>query len=219
MQFRYAILFAVLSIIFSSSPDVKAYSLNELRGENQLLKAELKLAKKTNNYFIFDLKEKKVYFKNHGILLKDLEIERVRLWGQPPDLKPHTMIKKSTLFKPKRKKIKPEEDTEKTKTVETTDKFEIEALELKDMPTGFKMVFDNGIIISVRQKPEGFFSGFKNIYYTLTWYVTHPLLTIWNSLQKNPFTSIYITMSKKDVQSLYWSFYEGLESIIYYPRD
>ena len=186
----------------------------ELRENNRLLESELKLAKKPQLYFIFNLKEKKIYFKCRGVTLKELKIEKVKLWGQYPDLKDHALFKKSTLFKPERKEINPK-DNEKDKEEEN---FELEALELDDMPANFSMVHYEGINISVRQKPEGFFSELRSIYSNTMWYITRPLITVWNTVQGKPFTSIYITLSKKDAQSLYWSFYEGLAGIIYHPK-
>lgn len=182
----------------------------ELRENNRLLESELKLAKKPQLYFIFNLKEKKIYFKCRGITLKELKIEKVKLWGQYPDLKDYALLKKTTLFKPKRKEINPEDKEEEN--------FELDALELDDMPANFSMVLFEGIDISVRQKPEGFFSGLRSAYSYTTWHITRPLITTWYAVQGKPFTSIYITLSKKDAQSLYWSFYEGLAGIIYYPE-
>jgi hypothetical protein len=207
--------FLVLTLFIFSAVFIYAETsrLSGLKENNRLLESELKLAKKTQLYFILNLKEKKIYFKCRGITLRELDIEKVKLWGQSPDLKHYALVKKSTLFKPERKEIKPE-DKEKD-----DGNFELDALELDDMPANFSMVLDEGINISVRQKPEGFFSGLRSIYSYTAWHITRPLITIWNTVQKKPFTSIYITLSKKDAQSLYWSFYEGLVSIIYYPQD
>lgn len=187
----------------------------ELRENNRLLESELKLAKKPQLYFIFNLKEKKIYFKCRGVTLRELEIKKVNLWGPYPGLKDYVLLKRSTLFKPERKEINPK-NNEKDKQEAN---FELEALELGDMPANFSMVLYEGINISVRQKPEGFFSGLRSIYSNTMWHITRPLITIWNAVQGKPFTSVYITLSKKDAQSLYWSFYEGLAGIIYYPKE
>lgn len=197
--------------VFSTVPGQAApLKSGEIRENNRLLESELKLAKKPQLYFIFNLKEKKIYFKCRGITLRELEIEKVNLWGQSPDLKARVLLKRSTLFKPERKEINPKDKEE--------EEFELEALELDDMPANFSMVLDEGINISVRQKPEGFFSELRSIYSYTMWHITSPLITVWNAVQKKPFTSIYITLSKKDAQSLYWSFYEGLAGIIYHPK-
>ncbi|MEK6528653.1 MAG: hypothetical protein AAB089_08275 [Nitrospirota bacterium] len=207
--------FLMALFVFSTVPGQAApLKSGEIRENNRLLESELKLAKNPQLYFIFNLKEKKIYFKCRGVTLRELEIEKVNLWGPYPDLKYYALLKRSTLFKPERKEINPK-DNEKDKEEEN---FELEALELDDMPANFSMVLDKGINISVRQKPEGFFSELRSIYSNTMWHITRPLITAWNAVQGKPFTSVYITLSKKDAQSLYWSFYEGLVSIIYYPK-
>jgi len=191
--------------------------------ETRLLESELILAKKPIIYFIFDLKKKEVLLKARGIVLKEMKIEDVKFWGEPVDAKPQTMLKKSALFKePKRVNIDPnkakEEETSADNTTNTTPgTFDLEALELKDMPTIYHLEFSNGIFISVRPKAAGFVSKLYAIANYVGWYASRPILTIWHSIKSRPYTSMYLTLSEEDARSIYWSLVENSENIIYQP--
>jgi len=181
--------------------------------EHQLLESELKLAKTPQLYFVFDLKKKEILIKSKGAILKELKIDTVRFWGQPVRPEPYTLIKKSTLLKPKREEIKPKKPEE----TEGTEIFDIKALELSDMPSSYRLTLKKGIVITIRPTPEGIFSTIFNAVSRANWYLSRPLLTLWNYLMGKPFTAIYLTLQKEDARSLYWSFTEGAESIIYNP--
>jgi hypothetical protein len=189
--------------------------VNSLEAENRLLESELKLAKKPQIYFIFDLKTRTIFLKSRGITFKELRIKNIEFWGYPVDTSPHTLIKRSTLFEPDREKIKPKKPQDKE--TKKTEKFEIEALELEDMPTSYRLTLNESIVISVRSKSSGVISTLSNTIHRINWYLSGPILTLWNYLREKPFTAIYITLGKEDARSLYWHFYEGTESVIYNP--
>jgi len=212
-------LFIISPISIAAMPETVHPALasmegvNSLEAENQLLKSELELAKKPHIYFIFDLENATISLKSRGMEFKKMKIEDIKLWGRPVNTKPYTLLKRSSLFTPKREKIKPKkaEETKETKT------FEIKALELEDMPASYRLTLDEGIVISVRAKSSGVFSALSNAVYRINWYLSRPILTLWNSVRNKPFTAIYITLTKEDARSLYWHFPEGTRSIIYNP--
>jgi hypothetical protein len=179
---------------------------------NQLLDAELALARKPGTYFVFDLGERTVFIKARGVVLRELRVSKVRLWGRPISLEARELSEKSSLFKPKRKEIKSGKKAGEGE-------FEIEALELKDMPFNFKLVFTEGVMVSVRKEAEGIFSWLTSAGHYLAWLVSRPPLTVWYTLREKPFRSVLITMSEKDAQSLYWALYEGIDGIIVDTRQ
>jgi|GEM_PF-564479 len=212
---NYKISLCSLWLIAFLGISINAFSQDFLSlEEHQLLESELKLAKTPQLYFIFDFKKKEILIKSKGAILKELKIDAVRFWGQHVKPEPYTLIKKSALLKPKREEIKPkkEEDTE-----ETTGTFDIKALELSDMPSSYRLTLKKGIVITIRPTPEGIFSTIFNAVSLANWYLSRPLLTLWNYLMGKPFTAVYLTLQKEDARSLYWSFTEGAESIIYNP--
>lgn len=207
MSIRFLLLFIFL-IPFSER--AFAIDIDTLTKENRLLKSELQLARKSDIYFIFNLIEKKVQFKAKGLVLKEFPIEEIKPWGSSVKPEPHKLIKKSALLKPKRSKIKPMKDD--------GDSFELNALELEDMPSRYCLTFEDDLRLYVRPKPKGVFS---KIFYGTTMlkpYISRPVLSLWNKLRGKTFTEIDIFLNKKDARSLYWSFTEGLSCIIYDSR-
>jgi hypothetical protein len=214
MKFSFIFFLLNLFLAIPINTDAGTENISGLAEENRLLESELKLAKKPQIYFIFDLKNRVIFLKSRGIIFKELKIEDIKLWGYPVDIKPHTLLKKSTLFQPRREKIKPKKPDQKTEKIEP---FEIKALELEDMPTSYRLTLDEGIVISVRAEANGVISALSNTIHRIGWYLSRPILTLWNSVRNKPFTAIYITLTKEDARSLYWHFPEDTESIIYNP--
>jgi len=211
---------AVFLLSISLCTAAPSQSAKDIKDEALCLKSELILTKKPIIYFIFDLKNRVVLLKSRGIVLKQMKIENVEFWGDPVDAKPLLMIEKSALFEPERVKIDPDKNKEEdadTTTPANPGAFDIDALELKDMPTNYSMEFSDGVHISVRPGKAGFISGIYNAASYLGWYTTRPIMTVWNSLRSRPFTSIYMTVSEEDARSIYWSLVEHSENIICRP--
>jgi len=186
--------------------------------ENRLLESELKLAEKSNIYFIFNLEENKAQIKAKGVPLKEFPIGGSRLWGGSPTTTPLRLVKKSALLEPKRRTITPKKREEQSSEEDTgAPTFEIEALELKDMPSSFRFELSAGVHILIRPKPEGFLMGLLDIFRTLVWYVTKPIQSLWHAFLGTPFTALELELGRDDAQRLYWSFPEGNEVIVYRP--
>ncbi len=186
---------------------------SRLRLENQILKQELSLASKPQLYFLLNLSEKVLQVKAKGMVLKEWKIGGLRRWGPHPPLQVLTLGKKSALFAPKRKKIKPGENEEK-------DTFELEALELKDMPTIFTLNLVEGVKIYVRPKPGNFISHLANFGLFFRWYGWFPLRHLWLRLAKKPFMVMEITLASKDeAKAVYWAMMDGLHGLIYSLPD
>lgn len=212
-----AFLCFLLALFFAITISTEAMSKNAagLEDKTLLLESELELAKKPHIYFIFNLKNGEIFLKSRGVMLKEMKIEDMKFWGRPLDTKPRTLLKKSSLFEPKREKIDPEKSKEKETT--DTSSFEVKALELKDMPTSYRLVFHESIFISIRPKATGIISKLYNTGCYISWYLSRPILTVWNSIRSKPFTAIYLTVNEEDARSIYWSLTENSESIIYHP--
>ncbi len=179
--------------------------------ETLSLETELSLAKSSHLYFIFDLGENKIDLKAKGLLLRTWKIEAIRLWGDPVLLNPVSVVKKSTIFPPKREEIKPGETGEE-------EKFEIEALELSDMPSSYTIILERNISIYIRPKSKGLASLLKNIGHTMRWYFYPPLRTVWSTAKRNSYTAFDVLMENKDeCRSFYWTLAENMKFIIFPP--
>ena len=199
----------LLFILLTSGEAVSGQN-DSLKHESQLLETELRIAQTRQIYSIFDLRDKKIYLKARGLLLRELSIDVFRVWGNLPAVKAATLTRKSALFPPKRVLVNPKAgDDEAQPSVET--------LELKDMPTNYTLVLEGNISISVRPKPTHLLTSLWSIRYPVQWYLARPVLTVWHALRKKPFTSIEIVLEESDARSLYWSFLEGMKAIVLSP--
>ena len=203
--FPLLVLFSLIAAGFTE----EKFSPREL---NHLLKEELNLAKTPSLYFIFDLKGKSIRLKSRGMILQEWPIESVYSWGVQPSLKALTVVKKSALFAPQRKKITP------GAAEQQGSKFELEALELKDMPSAYSLYLSEGIYLYIRPKSKTFVSRVASIGHFFNWYLWVPLRNLRFELKKQPFAAIDVKLkTREDAQGLYWSFADGIKGFILFP--
>lgn len=130
--------------------------------------------------------------------------------GRSAPLSALTLVKKSTLFPPKRAKIKPAAKEEEAAT------FELEALELKDMPSRFTLFLSGGIGLSIRPMARGLFPSLGNFGHVLAWNLWVPLRNLSFRVRKKPFAAIDIKLEKKeDGQAVYWALPDGVKGLVF----
>ncbi len=199
--------------------------------EARLVEEELALAKTQSYYFLLDLAAKRLDLRVSGSPLRSWELARVRVWGEPAPLAATAVVKKTAIRTPERTVIKPggEEEPEPAPPPPPAKKdaegqipapaFELEALELKDMPPAFRMSFDDGIEVSIVTIDQGFKGRAGRIWNEIRWSVGMPLVSLRAKLGKKDFRRIEITLKDKlEAQALYWAFYEGIKGLVwYYP--
>lgn len=179
----------------------------------QFLEAELSLATSSDLYFIVDIKEKRIGLKAKGIFLRTWKMEKIRLWGDPVLSNPIPLVKKSALFPPKREEMKPNETT-------AEDTFKLEALELKDMPSSYRLSLERNISVYIRPKSKAWTSFFGKIGFTMRWHLFPPLRTLWSKVKKKSFTAFDITLeNKEESKSFYWAVGENSPFIILPPNS
>lgn len=216
---RYLLIFWFLFFCQATLPVAsRADDLKTLETTHRRLRAEYDLATKPQIYFLFDLQAKKVQFKASGLSVAELAVHSAHLWGQIPTDKVRTVVSKHSFFTPEREVLKipsPDEDTKsEEKTKPDAKKFELAALELSDMPTSYQLRFDDGLLISVRAGDDGYFPALWRGFGKVFWFLSRPLLTVWNYLQKQSYTELALTMPSKDAQLLYWSLTEGASCLV-----
>lgn len=180
-------------------------------GQDPLLEAEYELAKRPEFYFMMNLGERAVELKVRGFVLRKWSPARVRSWGAPVAFRAVSLARKTALDPPQRRVIKPgEPETVSTKPGE----FELEALEVKDMPPEYTLELEDGTVLSVVTPAKGLFRILRDI----KWYVGLPLRTL--SLKRQGKTTTLIEMSfsdPKEGQAMYWALTEGLKGLIWLP--
>jgi hypothetical protein len=199
--------------------------------EARLVEEELALAKTQSYYFLLDLGAKRLDLRVSGSPLRSWDLAQVRVWGEPAALTATALVKKTALRPPERTVIKPGGEEEPAPAPPPAKKgtagetpapaFELEALELKDMPPVFRMSFDDGFDVSIVTGDQGFKGRAGKLWNEIRWSVGMPLLSLRAKLGKQAFRKIEITLKDKlDAQALYWAFYEGIKGLVwYYPSD
>jgi hypothetical protein len=181
--------------------------------ENRVIEEELALAKTPNFYFMVDLRARTIELKARGFVLKRWTPERVRFWGTPVAFKTLSLARKTALTLPQRRVIKPgEPETVSTKPGE----FELEALEVKDMPPDYTLELEDGTRISIVPKVKGFPGFWKD----LKWYIGLPLRTLKLRRQKRTISLIELSFEDpKKGQAMYWALTEGLKGLVWLDRS
>jgi hypothetical protein len=204
-----------------------AVDRRELAQKQASLIAEYTLAKDSNFYFVLDVVGRKLDLRVRGMVLMSWPLEKMRFWGNPGFAGSVQMVKKTTLKAPERIVIKPG-DTEEPAPAPAAKpgekaaaapanpaEFDLEALELKDMPKAFSLDFDNGLHISVKSGdsgPEGMGGSLREAW---RWYVDLPLRNLFGSREGRKISELELTFPKgENAQAIYWHFFDGIKGII-----
>ena len=217
------VLFLILGIVGSSRAD----EVEQLQAANRLLRAELELAKKGQLYMVFDLGERQVQFKLSGVVAARLNLSDVRFWGPEPSEKVRMLQKKEEVKSAEREKIQVTSATEAPPVVATPSPetkpaaeeapkaFALQALEIDDMPAKYHMILDDGIRISVRSaRQEGILPYLREKAESLWWYLSRPLISLWQYVKGKTYTEVVLTLPQREAQLLYWSFSEGAPCLL-----
>lgn len=220
------ILLTLLIVLLSWMP-AGADDLAELAQRNRLLQAEYDLAKSQHLYFVIDLPAYRILFRASGITLAELPILSVRSWGRPADGLTYTLAKKSARKEPVRQQImippapgaepeKPAEPEIKGKKPEAP---AVQALEIADMPTDYVLQLDDGTLLTVHARlTEGSFrERLRQQAVRLSWYITRPLISVWQHWHGNPYNEMLLTLPEREARMLYWSFQEGAHCLVHWP--
>jgi hypothetical protein len=175
----------------------------------QQLTAESDLAKEPHFYFVLDIRERKLELRVKGMVLRSWKLRSMRFWGTPAFSKTVQLVRKSTLKPPQRNVIKPGEATPLPKD---PGKFELEALELKDMPKSFTLEFDNGLHVSIKAAV----TGLAAVRDEINWYGVLPVKSYFQANKGKPTSQLELSFEKEsDAQGIYWIFFEGIKGLVY----
>lgn len=212
--------------------------------ENRFLEEELKLAKTPQYYFVLNLKERTLELRARGMVLKSWKASELRYTGKPVPLQVTTLTNKTALNPPERKVLNPAEqqaeaarkaaeekakqeqqkkkengkkqDSTPATSATPADTFDVEALEITDMPGSYELNFDDGLRIFVRSK-SGFSEKFRQTRETLLWYTWYPVKHFLNRKSElRPQLILYFD-NMREAQGIYWAFIDGLKGIIWFP--
>jgi hypothetical protein len=201
----------------------------ELAQTNRLLQAEFELAKSQKLYFIFDLQAAQILYKVSGVTVANLPILTLRSWGRPADGIAYTLSKRTARKEPVREKIaipdgkepeKPATPPPLPKPGEAPKAPELQALEIADMPTEYTLQLDDGTLLTVRSvlgESAGFKEKFRYIFDKYSWFITRPLISVWQHRHGNTYNEMLLTLPAREARMLYWSFQEGARCLVRWP--
>ena len=196
-----------------------------LAKKQQGLNAEYGLAKDANFYFVFDVLGRKIELRVRGMVLRTWPLRSMRFWGQPDFSGTVELAKKTALKAPERIVIKPGESEVSapapaakptaTGAATTAADYDLEALELKDMPKRFQLGFDNGLNVTIKAKDAGSGGLGGMLRDAWRWYIDVPLRNLFGSREGKGLAELEIVFEdEKDAQSIYWHFFDGIKGII-----
>jgi hypothetical protein len=188
------------------------------------LNSEYSLAKDSNFYFVLDFLGRKLELRVRGMVLRSWSFQSMRFWGRPELSGNVELVRKTALRAPERIVIKPGGNAEKVEGAPApvakptgTDpaEFNLEALELKDMPKKFRFDFDNGLRILVKTKKAASGGPVGSMREAWGWYVDLPLRNLFGAPAGTGLSELELTFDNdKDAQSIYWHFFDGIKGII-----
>jgi hypothetical protein len=189
--------------------------------ENQHLASELALAGKPLFYLVFDLASSRVQLKARGRTFRSWEIRSLSFWGTGVPPTPLKLEGKSALFAPHRVTIEPipaEEtaaEADSSGEISVPDTFEVEALELPDMPSSYSLSLSEGVRISVSPTARGLIARIRRLLHGAWWNATLPLRALWWRIWGKPFVAVELVLEREDARALYWAFPEGSSALIH----
>jgi len=190
------------------------------------LNSEYALAKDPGFYFVLDVLGRKLELRVRGMVLRSWPLQSMRFWGQPDFSGNVELVRKTTLKAPQRIVIKPgsEEEAEPAPAAQPaqakaapTDpaEYDLEALELKDMPKRFSLDFDNGLHVTVRSKAAGSTGMIGSLKDAWRWYVALPLRNLFDGKGDKALSELELIFDgDKDAQAIYWHFFDGIKGVI-----
>jgi hypothetical protein len=207
MKSRAWILIVVGAVV--SGTFGQAVDKDKVVRRQQQITAESELAKEPHFYFVLDVREKSLDLRVKGMVLRSWKLREMRFWGKPALSGTVQLVRKSTLRAPQRNIIRPGEAAPAPKDPA---KFELEALELKDMPRSFTLEFDNGLHVSVKAVT----SGLAALRQDMNWYGLLPVRGYFNARNGRPISELELRFTnEKDAQAIYWIFFEGIKGLVY----
>lgn len=176
--------------------------------EARTLEAELALARGEKSYIRFDIKARSISLRARGVILREWKIRKSRQWGFPCSPETLSLMTKKAPFVPRREQIKPGQ-------TENTDHYDIQALELSDMPGRFSLSLEKDIHIHVTAPKTGMTGAFHSAVRGYRRFFLYPLQTILSALHKKNHHILEIELeSHAESQAFYWVLEPGIRFLL-----
>lgn len=226
---RTAALLAIGALAFGAAAFGTQADRAALAHKQARLATEYSLAKESQFYFVLDVQARKLELRVRGLVLRSWPLQGIRFWGDPDFAGTVELVRKSALKAPERIVIKPgeaegAEEGDGTSGAATqaaaaepatSGEYDLEALELKDMPKRFSLDFDNGLHVQVLAKNGGtprFLGALADAWH---WHVDLPLRNLFGSRNGKKISELKLAFENdQDAQAIYWHFFDGINGLI-----
>lgn len=213
---RIVLLLAAASL--GAAYPIPAAGSDEALRDQAALTAEYGLARAPGFYFVLDVPGKTLDLRARGMVLRSWPLRSMRFWGHPAFQGTVELRRKSTLRVPERIVVRPPGEGEPATSASESgsDGFEVEALELKDMPESFGLEFDNGFHVAVRSAQGARRGPLGMAVNAWKWHVVLPVRSFLGLGKKGSKAWLELVFEdKRDAQAIYWHFAEGISGLIH----
>ena len=225
---RRAVIAVLITIGLAMTGGAAPADKAALAKKQNSLNSEYALAKESQFYFVLDVLGRKLELRVRGMVLRSWPLQSMRFWGKPEFSGNVELVRKTTLKAPQRIVIKPGGEEKAEPATAPADKpaaanaapanpaeYELEALELKDMPKRFSLDFDNGLHVTVKSKNAGSGGLLRGLGEAWRWYVNLPLKHLFSRGEGKGLSELELIFDgDKDAQAIYWHFFDGIKGII-----
>jgi hypothetical protein len=215
------------AVVLAAVANGAAVDRTALAKKQAALATEYGLAKESSFYFVLDVLGRKLELRVRGMVLRSWPLQAMRFWGSPGFAGTVELVRKTTLKAPERIVIKPGDTAEAqpapapapakpaAKSAAAPAEFDLEALELKDMPKRFTLDFDNGLHVTIKAEDAASRGLAGSLSDGLRWYIGLPLRSLFGSREGKRISELELTFEQgQDAQAIYWHFFDGIKGII-----
>jgi len=218
------------AVVLAAIANGAAVDRTALAKKQAALATEYGLAKESSFYFVLDVLGRKLELRVRGMVLRSWPLQAMRFWGSPGFAGTVELVRKTTLKAPERIVIKPGDTAEaqpapapapakpaakSAPAPAAPAEFDLEALELKDMPKRFTLDFDNGLHVTIKAEDAASRGLAGSLSDGLRWYIGLPLRNLFGSREGKRISELELTFEQgQDAQAIYWHFFDGIKGII-----
>ena len=218
------------AVVLAAIANGAAVDRTALAKKQATLATEYGLAKESSFYFVLDVLGRKLELRVRGMVLRSWPLQAMRFWGSPGFAGTVELVRKTTLKAPERIVIKPGDTAEaqpapapapakpaakSAPAPAAPAEFDLEALELKDMPKRFTLDFDNGLHVTIKAEDAASRGLAGSLSDGLRWYIGLPLRNLFGSREGKRISELELTFEQgQDAQAIYWHFFDGIKGII-----
>ena len=207
---RRSVLPALLAalLLAAAAPAWSADDALSLWRENRRLEAEVVLAGTPKPYFELDLEHRRISLKTRGMVLFEVPIQELGLWGRRLAVGLTSVVRRDALARP----------AVAIGDEKNPSSLDDQLLELADMPTTYRLGLAGEVDVEVLPLATGRWPLWRQRLSVWRWQLTRPLVTLRQRRDRHETTAVFLVLKPEDAQRLYWTLFEGLDGILIPPK-